>query len=138
MANLLVVDGDLLALEISDQMSTSGEVTLDISAAGPYFPLPDLLQGFLMPDLQGSLTVDADENMSAEVKAQQTSTFALANILEFKDLSGEISIDKSNTAAVVIKATGHVRIGGSFDVNMSAEIDVAEKSMTVLLTHDGD
>ena len=62
----------------------------------------------------------------------------MANVLESNDLSGEISIDKSNTAAVVIKATGHVRIGGSFDVNMSAEIDVAEKSMTVLLTHDGD
>ena len=62
-----MADDDPLALEISGEVSSSGEVTLAIGATGLYFPLPDLLQDFMMSNLWGSFMLNPDGNMSAEV-----------------------------------------------------------------------
>ena len=128
---------DSLVLDISGQVSTSGEVTLDISSTGTYRPLPQLLPEFSMPNLDGSLLVDAEGKVSVTINAQQSSTFSLTGCLEFKDWTGKMSVD-SNT--ILISATGNMRIGstdGGFDASVAADIDVVEKSLTVQVTHEG-
>ena len=98
MAELTTGSNGPLVLQVAGTASTSGDISLDVSTTELYVPLPKILPKFKMPHLTGSFSADAvDGRRSMSVTAEAVS-FSLANVLQFDDWTGTISVDNSDTA----------------------------------------